>query len=305
MATTIINPTGDTYLTALAGAQGTNNTIVGGQFILNYIPNQLRPIFRFDLTAYAGASIGLALFRLQLISTNFPGGVHTISAHEITTTTWLETEATYTHATNVIPWNTIGGDFSSTPFAQASISTGMTELEMDISQFIRSKKGGSAEFGLLLPAGLVHLNHFFTCHSREASVGLRPELVLVSLYPRIAKSVDFLPKYQADSIRIAHMFDFLPANNEVTIQVNGYRDASTRGIVADAEFEVTIYNAAGTSVIDGTLDAIGSGNYRGSLNASGLTLDAMYKVVIEDVSESPSQTVWTRWFRAKNRPTSW
>ncbi len=101
------------------------------------------------------------------------------------------------------------------------------------------------------------------------------------------------------------MFDMIPVNNEISIQVNGYGNASTKSLITDAEFTVTIYDSEGQSVIDGTLDYISSGNYRGSLNGSGLESGSLYRVVIEDTTETPSATVWTRWFRAQDRPTYW
>lgn len=307
MATTIISPTADAYIAQASpnSAYGSLINLICGQIILNYIPFQNRLVFRFDLTSYSSASIGLALLRLNVISAFFPGGVHELSAHELTTTDWLESEVSYTKRTNVLPWTTEGGDYDPVPFASTNVQSGITSIEMDVSNFIRSKRGEQANFILTLPSGLPHLNHYLILHSKEASnSSLRPSLLLVDLSPRIADNVHLCPAFKADQIRIAHMFDMLPVNNEISIQVNGYRNATTKALVTDADFTATIYDEAGQEVIDGGLDHVASGNYRGSLNGSGLQIGSSYRVVIEDTTETPSQTVWTRWFRASERPTT-
>lgn len=122
-----------------------------------------------------------------------------------------------------------------------------------------------------------------------------------------ASSVNLVPQYEALHIGLIYMLDVLPINNEIAIQVKGYRNGVTKEMYSGASFTVQIYDDEGTLISIGSADSLGgpdtvnAGNYGGSITGVGLVAGQKYRVVITE----GSNTVWTKWFVAQVRPTLW
>jgi hypothetical protein len=184
MEVATLYPTKDTYLAEVSSELGGNATIACGQISITFpspvvIRNRL--LISFDLSAYAATTIYSAVLRLTLIQAFFPDGPHELTAHELTKD-WTEGEESWTEASDGDNWASQGGDFNATPFASSMISNGATSLEISLAPLARQRRGGPINCLLKLPEGTGHNNHYFTCHSREATLQVnRPTLTIQSI----------------------------------------------------------------------------------------------------------------------------
>jgi hypothetical protein len=125
--------------------------------------------------------------------------------------------------------------------------------------------------------------------------------------PYYARTVNIDPFYTADVIRILNMIDTLPVGNEVAIQIRGYRHGITRALTSNVYFTVTIYDVDGVVVATGSANSLGgssspeAGNYGGTISCAALVSGERYRMTIA----GSGATLWTKWYYAQDRPTTW
>lgn len=196
---TILYPTADTYIPSSGGNYGTADYLIPGH--LNVLGTQVntRALLRFDLSAYEADDIGSAVLRLSLASTNFVEGPHTVYAHGLTTTAWVDTQATWTIYATGLNWTTAGGDYNATPDATAIIEQGDTELFIDLTELATSSAGGNMNVLIkLVDASTDTTTHNLTAYSvNYATVGDRPQLTVSASSQHMACAVAVKEAIQA------------------------------------------------------------------------------------------------------------
>jgi hypothetical protein len=188
-----INPSADTYIASSGGNYGTSDYLIAGHITPIATPVNTRILLRFDLSTYDPEDIGSAILRLSLFSAIFPEGTHEVYVHELTTAAWTSAAATWTAASGVLNWTTVGGDFASTPDVTTTIENGDTELFLDLTELARDNSGGNLDILIkLVDADGDLTEHDFAAYSFDyATAGNRPQLTITSfpVVERISREI--------------------------------------------------------------------------------------------------------------------
>jgi hypothetical protein len=135
--------------------------------ILKSTNNKTRSLIKFDTTSLpsSATSIRNAVLRLNVISTsgawNYTNPDGHVSVHRITKN-WIENEATWTNATSVTNWDSVGGDFDSTVHrwvGNTNLATNLTSgttsghfwMDFDVTDIVQYwKSNPSNNYGFLV-----------------------------------------------------------------------------------------------------------------------------------------------------------